>query len=165
MVKANNRRSPDAQLAAMRRLWPEFFGKKTPDGVLVWIGSLQPKAQAYNVGVLWKPRVFTLPYVIIMDPPIKPPAGCTFEEIPHLIYDSNEPSRSALCLFDPDGNEWSESDLIAEKTIYWASEWLMYYELWHLTGEWLGPSVGYESVAQIRASEAKAMREAAEHVY
>ena len=36
----------------------------------------------------------------------------------------------------------------------WTAEWLIYYELWHLTGEWLAPGVGYESVARMTAAEA-----------
>src|SRR3546814_5456043 len=86
-----------------------------------------------------------LPYVMITDPPIEPRPGGTYDQIPHLMFDSDNPIKSGLCLFDPDGREWSDADLIAETTVKWASEWLHYYELWHLTGEWLGPSVGYES--------------------
>ena len=51
-----------------------------------------------------------------------------------------------------------DAALISETTVKWASEWLHYYELWHLTGEWLAPSVGYESVAQMNAIEAESIR-------
>jgi hypothetical protein len=39
------------------------------------------------------------------------------------------------------------------------AEWLAYYELWHLTGDWLAPGVGYESVARMHAAEARIVKE------
>lgn len=164
-TEGNKRRSAHAQLEAMRRLWPDFDGQRKASGLIVWRGILMPKAKVYDIAVFWHPGQFSLPFVVVIDPPIKPRSDGTFDEIPHLIFDRQNPDRSALCLFDPEGNEWSEADLIAETTIYWAAEWLAYYELWHLTGEWLGPSAGRESVAQIVSAEAKAVREAAQDVH
>ena len=57
------------------------------------------------------------------------------------------------------------ADLIADTTIPWAAEWLHYYELWHMTGEWLAQGVGPESVASLTLSEAQAIEEAAAHVH
>lgn len=163
--KGVKRRSAHAQLEAMRRLWPDFEGQKKESGLLVWRGPLMPKAQIYAIAIFWHPGHFTRPYVVVIDPPIRPRPGGAYEEIPHLIFYAQNPERSALCLYDPDGNEWSEADLIAETTVNWAAEWLAYYELWHLTGEWLAPSVGYESVAHIKAAEAKAVREVTKDVH
>ena len=129
MAKENKRRSPNAQIAAMRRLWPQFEQEKRPNGLLIWRGFLRPKAQSYLVGVIWKPGLLDLPYAFVIDPPIRPRPGAIYEEIPHLIFDEADPKLSGLCLFDPDGREWSESDLIAETTVHWISEWLLYYEL------------------------------------
>lgn len=159
------RRSPHAQMAAMQRLWPEFVGRKNPDGLLVWTGPLRPKAQLYRIGVLWKPVVMSLPYVVVLDPKIQPRSNSGYESIPHLIFDSADPENSGLCLFDPEGREWTGSDLIAETTIKWAAEWLTYYELWHVTGEWLAPGVGYESVAHMQSAEARAFRQAVKDVH
>ena len=143
------RRSPNAQILAMRRLWPDFTCNREPNGFLIWRGVVRPKAQRYRLALLWKARVLDRPYVMVLEPPIRPRPGGSYEEIPHLIFDEQNPERSGLCLFDPEGKEWTEADLIAETTIYWAVEWLFYYELWHMDGRWLGPSVGYESVAAI----------------
>lgn len=153
-----SRRSSDAQLTAMRRQWPDFAGAKCGDGTLVWKGPLRPKAQFYTVFICWHPVTMSLPYVIIDDPPLRPRAGATFAEIPHLIYYAEKPAESGLCLFDPDGREWTPADLIADTTVLWTAEWLTYYELWHLTGEWLAPSVGYESVARMVAAEASTVK-------
>lgn len=153
------RRSPAAQLRAMAEQWPDLRGKKLPDGTLIWRGPLRPKAQLYTVSIIWKPGAMSLPYVMVGDPPLQPRPGGTFAEIPHLIFYKEKPEQSGLCLFDPDGMEWSASDLIATTTVPWTAEWLAYYELWHLTGEWLAPGVGYESVAQIYAAEARTIKE------
>jgi hypothetical protein len=159
MKTSGGARSPDAQLKAMVAQWPDFQGRKLGDGTLVWRGPLRPKAQFYDVCLFWKPRAMVLPYVMVVDPPLQPRAEGTFAEIPHLIFDRNDPAGSGLCLFDPEGGEWSPARLIAETTIHWTAEWLAYYELWHLTGEWLAPSVGYESAARMHEADAQIIRE------
>lgn len=165
MTAACGRRSPAAQLRAMESQWPEFSGRKAADGTLIWIGPLRPKAKLYIVLVIWNPATQSLPYVFVREPKLQPRAGGDFEQIPHLIFDSTSPEESALCLFDPDGREWTPSDLIADTTIRWASEWLLYYELWHLFGEWLGSGIGYESVAEQRLEEARSSRAVAGDVH
>ena len=159
MSKKVMRRSPHAQLRAMKELWPDFVGERKGSGLLVWGGPLKPKAKTYFVNVFWWPGHMSLPYVMLDEPKLQPRKGGSFEEIPHLLFYEEKPELSGLCLFDPEANEWTEADLIAETTIRWTSEWITYYEFWHLTGTWLGPSVGLESVAQMRAAEAKAIRE------
>jgi hypothetical protein len=149
----------------MQRLWPQFCHKKEPNGLLIWRGILRPKAQPYDVIVFWKPDLIDRPYVLIADPSIKPRPGGTYKEIPHLMFDEEHPESSGLCLFDPEGREWSEANLIAETTMYWASEWLVYYELWHMDGRWLGPSAGYENIAEVEAAQAAAIREAVANVH
>lgn len=159
------RRSPDAQLKAMAAQWPDFTGKRLADGTLIWIGPLRPKARPYVVSVIWKPGAMSLPYVMVDDPQLKPRPSGTFAEIPHLIFTADNPEQSGLCLFDPDGREWTPADLIADTTIWWAAEWLAYYELWHMTGTWLAPGVGYESVARMHAAEARTVKEVLANVH
>ena len=155
---AVQRRSPDAQLRAMTAEWPDFRGAKLADGILIWTGPLRPKAQVYAVSIIRKPGAMTLPYVTVDNPPLTPRPGGTFAEIPHLIFYGEKPERSGLCLFDPEGREWTPADLIATTTVPWTAEWLAYYELWHLTGEWLAPSVGHESVARMQEAEARTVK-------
>lgn len=125
-MKTDGARSPDAQLKAMSGQWPDFQGRRLGDGTLVWRGPLRPKARLYEVFLFWKPGAMTLPYVMVIDPPLEPRPGGTFAEIPHLIYDASDPPSSGLCLFDPEGGEWSAARLIAETTIHWTAEWLAY---------------------------------------
>ena len=129
----------------MQKIWPGFSGHHFGDGMIAWRGCLQPQAQPYDVEIYWSPKLIDRPYVVVNSPEIAPRPGTTFKDIPHLMFCDSEPTRSGLCLFDPDGREWTPVDLIAETTVYWTAEWLTYYELWHLTGEWLAPGVGYAS--------------------
>lgn len=154
----DGRRSPHAQIQAMRKHWPSFIGHKFGDGTIFWVGQLQPQAQPYVVEVYLNLKLFDRPYVIIGEPAIRPRAGLEFADIPHLLFNDKEPTRSGLCLFDPQGRRWTPADLIAETTIDWTIEWLLYYELWHLTGEWLAPGAGQESVGRMRAEQARALR-------
>jgi hypothetical protein len=142
----------------MRRQWPDFAGRRLGDGTLIWQGPLRPKAQLYMIFICWHPVRMSLPFVMVNDPPLRPRQGGAFAEIPHLIFDAEKPEQSGLCLFDPEGREWSPADLIADTTVLWTAEWLTYYELWHMTGEWLAPGVGYESVARMMRADAEAVK-------
>jgi hypothetical protein len=44
-----------------------------------------------------------------------------------------------LCLFDPLETRWKDNMKLSEYTIPWLVEWILYYELWQLTGKWEGP--------------------------
>lgn len=157
------RRSTHAQIEAMRK-WA-FSAERQGSGLVVWRGTLRPRAKPYSIMIFWWPKKFDRPYVVICEPKIKPIAGKTFCQIPHLIYNAEKPELSGLCLFDPDGNEWSDASLIADTTVRWTSEWLLYYELWHLLGEWLGPSVGYETAAEMWAADTQPLHEALDIVH
>lgn len=52
------------------------------------------------------------------------------KKLPH-VFPGEE-----LCLCYP--GQWDGTDLLAHTTVPWTSEWLLYYELWKATGEWLG---------------------------
>lgn len=157
------RRTHHAQLEAMRHAWPSFHGMRFGDGTVAWVGQLQPQAKPYTIEVFWNSRILDRPYVVVADPPIAPRPGLAYHDIPHLMFNAKEPTRSGLCLFDPAGREWMPADLIAESTIPWAAEWLHFYELWHLSGHWLGPGVGHESIGHMRAEEARALRSMINH--
>jgi hypothetical protein len=45
-------------------------------------------------------------------------------------------SSGDLCLYLP--GEWNESMLLAATILPWTSQWLFYYELWLITGHWMG---------------------------
>ena len=95
-------------------------------GRLIWTGVLQPTAlsRSYRVHVDYQPphdpRVRVLDELDTRD-------GRT---LPHTFVDG------WLCLHE-DG-DWGPAMSIADTIVPWASEWLMYYEIWLATGDWYG---------------------------
>jgi len=136
----------------MKHAWPSFKHRLMPGGFSFWQGQVCPYQRTYEIGVWWVAASPLKPWVFLIDPELTPRDGGTFEEIPHLLFCDENPKLSGLCLFDPDGNEWSNKQLIADTTLPWALEWLQHYEFWHFDGVWRGKSVGPESVAEIRAT-------------
>ena len=151
-MKRNRPRSLGAQIDRMRGRWPDFRHRQIAGGLSVWRGTVRPYQRLYEIGVLWDPTSDLKPWVCLINPELMPRSDGAYEKIPHLLFDKKNPKWSGLCLFDPDGNEWSNRDLIADTTVPWAVEWLQHYEFWRFDGNWRGKSIGPKSVAEIRAS-------------
>lgn len=112
----------------------------------VWFGSLIGIERPYRVMVeyglpargaheLWR----HFPLVRVLSPALVPRFDAIEETpLPHVYFDEHDITLSPLCLFDPDANEWSHKDLIADTTIPWAADWLACYEGWQATGRWYG---------------------------
>lgn len=103
------------------------FVFRSRNGVGVWRGTLQPRpvSPVYRVELRYK--LGEVPRVMVLAPPIA--AGA-----PHRYPDGS------LCLYWPKEWHWHRESIIARTILPWASVWLLYYELWLDTGEWLGPS-------------------------
>lgn len=152
MLKRVKPRSPNAQLMRMSSRWPDFgFDLSIDRTTMIWEGKLRGFQRFYRVSVQWRFRgAAIMPHVFILDPMLRPRPGGRYEDIPHLIFNSRLPRESALCLFDPDAREWDPTMLIADTTVPWASEWLHYYECWHLDGIWRGSNApGPKCVGEI----------------
>lgn len=110
----------------MRRRFPGLVARVTPNGV-VWRGTLRPTedSPAYEVRVTYERR--RVPRVFVRSPRLRPGA-------PHLYDDGS------LCLYWPVEWRWSDQAQLADTILPWTALWLFYYELWVVTGEWLGPS-------------------------
>jgi hypothetical protein len=132
--------------------WPNFDHEVDQNGYVEFIGAVRPFQKEYEIGIWWKVGSEFKPWVYLINPRLTPRVGQSYEQIPHLLYYEKNPEMSGLCLFDPDGDEWSNKLLIANTTLPWAVEWLQFYEFWHFDGIWRGKSVGPESIAEIRAS-------------
>jgi hypothetical protein len=136
----------------MKSRWSDFTSERVEESVVCWKGPLRGFQKWYQIAVLWNFDSLGRPYVCMLKPQLRPRQGQTFEQIPHLIFNEEKPPLSGFCLFDPHGKEWSDRLLIADTTLPWAAEWLLYYELWHLDGVWRGGGVGFESIAAARAA-------------
>lgn len=63
-------------------------------------------------------------------------------KVPHVYSDSS------LCLYYPSYNEFHYTDNWVETLVPWISLWLYYYELWEMTGTWLGGGIHPGQVPQ-----------------
>lgn len=136
----------DAQIEAMAKAHPDFKVVERDGQGAIWEGQLQPIKRIYDVRVLYiAPLVieqFTLrgvqPRVQVLNPVLERHHDYELGPIPHVYFSDKYPALPYLCLFDPEGREWTPEDLIADTTIPWAAGWLFFYEGWLLTKRWYG---------------------------
>ncbi len=139
-------KSIEQQMQAMAFQWPDFKLTKQIDQSATWEGILAPDKREHLVRVRYRvPMVLqniTLtdaqPRVQVISPKLE--RHWDYEEgpIPHAYKNEDDPSLPFLCLFSPSLREWDVSDLLADTTIFWANEWLYFYEGWLLTKMWRG---------------------------
>jgi hypothetical protein len=102
---------------------------------LSWTGRLEPSelSRIYTVQITYTPGRY--PVTRILNPQMEA-TGKGF--LPHTYRDKT------LCLHD--AGQWAEHMLIVDTIVPWAAEWLLHYEVWLATGEWLGD---HDSAAQL----------------
>jgi len=138
--------SIDDQIKAMAERWPGFRVVEQDASYVEWQGILAPDKREHLVRV--RHRIFMVlenislrdaqPRVQVLKPLLERHPDYEQGPIPHVYPSKVEPSLPYLCLFSPSLREWDINDLIAETTIFWAAEWLFFYEGWLVTRKWLG---------------------------
>lgn len=118
------------QLSAMRIKYPQFETCFTSNSGLKVTGALQPTSRSAAYNFVLKYNLNDSPKIKIVSPELK--KNEKGEEAEHLY------PNGYLCLYQPKYREFTRTDLITDTIIPWASLWLYHYEVWHLTGEWLG---------------------------
>jgi hypothetical protein len=111
----------------MARLFPRFTARLGRNQVTL-VGTVTPFgcSEEYRVVIEYKLR--TRPSIWVLKPALRSIGdGIT---IPHTFSDGS------LCLHTP--GQWQSDLTIAEYIVPWTVEWLLYYETWLATGEWLG---------------------------
>jgi hypothetical protein len=120
------------QELTIKHVFPDSTIKRCANKSLIWVGQLRPTplSKSYSIKIiLEKGKV----EVLIIDPvKLERYPGKIF--LPH-VYST---PKQKLCLFFPDGKEWNNGKLIVDTIIPWASEWLYFYEIWLITGNWFG---------------------------
>lgn len=92
--------------------------------------SIQPTINSSTYNVILRTKLHTPKVKIyIADLPTKE------LKIPHTYSDGS------ICLYLPSNNEWNYYMSWADTLIPWTSLWLYYFEIWLITGEWLGGGV------------------------
>jgi hypothetical protein len=136
----------EQQIGAMEFQWPRFKVVYSEDQEAVWEGTLAADKRKHLVRVRYRvPNVLeniTLkdaqPKVQVLDPLLEWHPDYEEGPIPHVYASEKWPKMPYLCLFSPELREWDIDDLIADTTIFWAAEWLYFYEGWLVTKKWHG---------------------------
>lgn len=131
------------QRRRMQFEWPQL--STTVHGGLVLVrGRVRPSpiTSTYDIEVLYRsPRK---PIVRILQPKLTRRAAAPDEPIPHT-YGFGTPGEETPCLYYPQDVQvekgWPAGRSIATTIMPWLLAWLVDYELWHATGEWLGGGV------------------------
>jgi hypothetical protein len=76
----------------MERHWPLFTFQQLKGSMVRWHGKMRGFQKWYLIAVYWDPEHTDRPYVVLLDPPLRPREGGKFEEIPHLMFNSKTPS-------------------------------------------------------------------------
>lgn len=133
----------DQQIAAMQAAYPLMRLTAVGRWGCIWVGPLRGFDRPYQVRIThvdmptlggcdltWRGM---LPRAQVLAPDLLAECGGW---PPHLYGAHPHPD---LCLFDPDTGEWRPDMLLAESYVPWAAQWLAFYELWRVTGQWTGP--------------------------
>lgn len=118
------------QVSAMRSRYPQFATNFISHTSFKTMGTLQPTSRSVTYNFVLKYHLMDSPKITIVSPPLQ--KSSKGEKIPHLYAEGH------LCLYHPKYGEFSKTDFICDTIIPWASLWLYHYEVWHLTGDWLG---------------------------
>jgi hypothetical protein len=114
------------QALGLRSVFPETRPVIRRDR-LCWTGRLQPceLSRIYTVKITYTAGSY--PVTRILDPQL---SATETGFLPHTYNDQS------LCLHD--AGQWAEHMLIVDTIVPWTAEWLLHYEVWVATGEWLG---------------------------
>lgn len=118
------------QLSAIRRKYPQFETAFVSHTGLKVTGALQPTSRSAAYNFILKYNLTDRPKIKIVSPELK--KNEKGEDAEHLY------SNGYLCLYQPKYSEFTRTDLLTDTIIPWTSLWLYHYEVWHLTGQWLG---------------------------
>lgn len=93
-------------------------------------GVIKPTAMSKEYLVKITYRLNHHPEVTVLRPTLHARPDGT--PVPHT-YEGGR-----LCLYTPGLGEWDPGKHIAETILPWTSLWLYFYEVWLVSGEWLG---------------------------
>ena len=127
---SNRNKSIAEQVSLMRSKYPQFATKMDSFNAMRVEGSLRPTARSIDYRFRLLYTFNQAPKVKILSPVLV--RNSSGDSIPHVYKNGN------LCLYRPKYGEFTAKDFLFDTIISWISLWLYHYEVWHLTGEWLG---------------------------
>ena len=129
-------------MAQVRLRWPHLTCE-IRNGTLVCDGPVQPTPASRTYTIRLEYRVGRRPRIWIINPSLERRRNAPGQPIPHT-YNSAQRGRERPCLFFPSADGWRSDQSLAATVIPWLYEWLVFYELWHITGEWLGGGIDHD---------------------
>jgi hypothetical protein len=129
--RADRYRKLVTEQALIRQSFP-FLNPRICGLELTCRGRIQPteQSQSYRIEIRYAP--WDSPEVRVIDPKIVFTAGA------HMYCDDT------LCLFDWREQPWQRQLHLHQTVVPWTAEWLVFYELFALTGKWHGKSAAHE---------------------
>lgn len=101
------------------------------------LGIIKPTdySDNYQLKIEYRPPI--TPNVNIISPKIE------YNDDIHMYYDTN-----SLCLYYPGDMRWHAERHIYDTIIPWTAEWLVFYELYQITGRWKHPHVPHKRIKE-----------------
>jgi hypothetical protein len=130
--KADQYRKIVAEQVLVREKFP-FLHSRISGFELTCRGRIQPTQESgtYRIEIRYTP--WKSPEVRVIDPKIR------FTEGAHMYR------NDTLCLYDWREQPWENRWHLHQTVIPWTAEWLVFYELFLLTGRWLGKSAVHDN--------------------
>lgn len=137
---SSNKHLPiSAQLSVLNKYFPNGKTRVKTPTQLRWEMDVVPTPNSATYRIRIDYSIGKSPKIYVIDPPnLKKAEGK--DQLPH-VYSTKD---QQLCLYYPKIGEWTGSMFIAKTLVPWASEWLFFYEIWVLTGEWKGGGIHHE---------------------
>ena len=105
------------------------FAARRQGNAIEWVGGVKPTPMSDTYTVRISYEISDRPVVTVIDPEL--PIAPGHKHLPHTF----PPDWKELCLhMSPDWNSEKPVNWI----IPWIALWLYFYEIWRLTGIWLG---------------------------
>ncbi len=97
------------------------------------LGTIQPTEHSMTYKLKLDYPVWGTPRMYVVEPEIIPAAKI------HIYQEG------PLCLYYPKETPWTNTLHISDTILPWTAEWLIYYELFKIRGEWLGKSALHDA--------------------
>ncbi len=121
------------QIRLLQYYFPDSQIQHNKNKGFTWLGKLKssPLGDTYTIKIVFEKKVSPAVYVV-------DPAELKLAEDKTKLEHVYNHKKQKLCLFYPDGSQWNDSKMVASTIIPWTIEWLYHYEIWLITGKWLG---------------------------
>lgn len=134
-----------AQISILAKYYPNGVVKTQTLRRLVWECDIIPTPNSVTYRIRIDYTINQTPNVYVIEPPVLDrPEGA--EMLKH-VYSTE---KQQICLYYGPFGEWDSTMFLAQKIVPWAAEWLLFYELWVITGEWLGEGIEHSRQTPFR---------------